>query len=195
MNDGNSLVQSMEELLAACSRSIISPDRIIVEANRLMSIMNDDNLDKKYIVQGCESLSLIASSFIRGGYEVFADLYFSKTGINHRSSGFSTKDELIRFCEFCAEHGDQCLKKMKSALLAQLEIENHMSKDEIFSLNSNSFHSGDVSEPERSSSIYRDEVYPKVSGTVQDQVIDFIKLSMLVNSLKGFFKEYYKGLN
>jgi hypothetical protein len=32
-------------------------------------------------------------------------------------------------------------------------------------------------------------------STVQDQVLDYIKLSLLVNALKEFFKKYYKGLN
>ncbi|QOX64251.1 hypothetical protein FRZ06_13330 [Anoxybacterium hadale] len=195
MNDGNTFVHTMEELLAACSRSIIAPDRIIVEANRLMSIMNDDSLEQKYVVEGCESLSLIASSFIRGGYEIFSDLYYNKTGLNHRASGFSTKDDLVRFCEFCVEYGDECLSRIRIALLAQLEIENSLSKDEIFTLNDGSFYTGEAAEPGHPELAYSDSFYQKNSATVQDQITDFIKLSMLVNSLKGFFKEYYRGLN
>ena len=195
MNDGNSFVNTMEELLAACSRSIIAPDRIIIEANRLMSIMSDENLEQKYVVEGCESLSLIASSFIRCGYDGFADLYFSKTGKNHRSAGFSTKDELIRFCEFCVEYGDEHLGRIRAALLAQLEVENGLSKDEILSLNNNAFYSEEVCDAEHLELGYADSFFQTNSATVQAQITDFFKLSMLVNSLKGFFKEYYRGLN
>jgi hypothetical protein len=157
--------------------------------------MSDENLEQKYVVESCESLSLIASSFMRCGYDGFADLYCSKTGKNHRSAGFSTKDDLIRFCEFCVEYGDECLSHIRGALLAQLEVENGLSKDEILSLNNNAFYSGEVSDAASLDLGYADSFFESKSATVQAQITEFIKLSMLVNSLKGFFKEYYRGLN
>jgi hypothetical protein len=165
----SSLVADMEELLAVCSRSIVAPDSIISEANRIMNIMSDHDLERKFFVEGCETLSVLASGFIRSGYEDFVIQYENKTGIDHSICGFADKEELVRYCEFCVTYGDQCLSNMKSEMMNQLEIENGMSKDEIRSLG--------------------------IRNSVQDQMTDYIKLSLLVNSLKEFFKEYYKGMN
>jgi hypothetical protein len=173
----NSLIHNMEELLDVCSRSIVAPNMIILEANRIMSIMNDLNLEQKYIVEGCEKLSLLASGFIRSGFDSFIVNYAKKSGINHRISGFANKNELIQYCEFCVEFGDASLGRIRNTLMAQLEIENNMTRDEICYLN-----------------IQRVEADRNLV-TVQDQITDYIKLSLLVNSLKEFFKEFYKGLN
>ena len=177
MGNVNVLVHNMEELLDVCSRSIVAPNMIVIEANRIMAIMNDGNLEQKYIVKGCEKLSLLASGFIRGGFDSFIANYERKSGIDHRSSGFSNKNELIQYCEFCVEFGDESLSKIRKTLLTQLEIENNMTRDEICHLNIKRFEND------------RDLM------TVQDQIIDYIKLSLLVNSMKEFFKEFYKGLN
>ena len=72
------MVHNIEELLSMCSRSIVAPDMIITEANRIMSIMNDHNLEQKFIVQECEALSLLASSFVRSGYDFFIITYTQK---------------------------------------------------------------------------------------------------------------------
>lgn len=177
MGNVNSLVHNMEELLDACSRSIVAPNMIVIEANRIMAIMNDCNLEQKYIVRGCEKLSLLASGFIRSGFDSFTANYECKSGINHRTSGFANKNELIQYCEFCVEYGDESLRKIRNTLMAQLEIENNMTRDEICYLNIRRYEND------------RDLI------TVQDQITDYIKLSLLVNSMKEFFKEYYKGMN
>lgn len=177
MNDVSSLVQNMEELFDICSRSIVAPDRIILEANRIMKIMNDQNLEQKYIVEGCESLSLLASGFLRSGYDSFVINYASRTGVNHSASGFANKDELLKYCEFCVEHGDESLGKIKESILMQLEIENRMTQGEIRDLNLKKLRLNEN------------------LITVQDQIINYIKISLLVNSLKEFFKKYYRGLN
>lgn len=193
----NSLVYNTEELIAACSRSIVAPDMIIIETNRIMAIMNDRNIDRKFIVDGCETLSILASSFLRSGYDSFITKYADKTGINHGESGFANKEELIKYCEFCVKDGDEILGRIRAAVMEQLEIENRMTKDEICNLNIKKF--------ELKKEILRGikdfelkkafcESYQNLI-TVQDQITDYIKLSLLVNSLKEFFKEYYKGLN
>ena len=169
----------MEDLLTVCSRSIVAPDLIITEAARIITIMNDRSLEQKFIVEGYETLSVLASGFFRSGYDSFHEKYACESGIDHRESGFIGRDELIKYCEFCVAYGDECLDKIKNTLMAQLEIENRMTKHEIFDLNNKSgFSETDLQ-----------------SITVQNQIIDYIKLSLLVNSLKEFFKEYYKGLN
>ena len=173
MSEVNSLVHNMEELLAICSRSIIAPNMITMEANKTIAIMNDRNLEQKFIVEGCETLSLLASSIIRSGYDSFIVNYAHKTGINHRVSGFANKDELIKYCEFCVEYGDASLSKMRNIIMKHLEIENRMTKEEICNLN----------------------IKKQNLITVQDKVTNYIKLSLIINSLKQFFKEYYKGLN
>lgn len=162
----------MENLLAVCSRSIVAPDTITTEVSRIMSIVNDCNLEQKYIVSGCETLSLLATGFIRSGYDSFIIDYERKTGINHLIAGFSSKEELIQYCEFCVEYGEECLEDLRNSMLAQLEIENGMTKDEIRILN-----------------------MKKYEFTVQDQLTRYVKLVLLVNSLKEFFRKYYKGLN
>ena len=172
MKDENSLICNMEDLLAVCSRSIIAPDMITTEVSRIMSIVNDSNLEQKYIVSGCETLSLLASGFIRSGYDSFVVDYERKTGINHSVAGFSNKEELIKYCEFCVEYGEESLEGLRNSMLAQLEIENGMTKDEIRILNMKKF-----------------------EFTVQDQLTRYVKLSLLVNSLEEFFRKYYKGLN
>lgn len=169
---GNSSVHSMGELLAVCSRSIVEPDLVVAEAARIIEVLNDRSLERKYVVEGYETLSLIASSFFRCGYGSFTDQYAGRTGIDHRSSGFSNKDELIKYCEFCVEYGDEKLHKIREDAMSRLEIENRMTKYDIFNLNKS-----------------------RNPSTVQDQVLDYIKLSLLVNALKEFFKKYYKGLN
>jgi hypothetical protein len=197
MRDGNSLVHNMEELLAICSRSIVAPDIITMEANRIITIMNDRNLEQKFNVEGCETLSLLASSFIRSGYDSFIVNYARKTGINHRVSGFANKDELIKYCEFCVEYGDESLSKIRNTMMMQLEIENRMTKDEICNLNIKKFklkkeillRINDFETKKPFCEAYQNLI------TVQDQITNYIKLSLLVNSLKKFFKEYYKGLN
>lgn len=175
MDRANALVHSVEELLAVCSRSIVAPNMIILEANRILAIMNDQNMEQKYIVQGCEKLSLLASGFIRSGFESFTADYARKSGIDHLVSGFADRNELIKYCEYCVEHGDEALGRIRNALMSQLELENGMTEDEIRSLNVRKSGSG--------------------PNTVQDRITDYIKLSLLVNSLKEFFKQYYKGLN
>jgi hypothetical protein len=197
MSDVYSLVHNMEELLAVCSRSIVAPDMIIIETNRLLALMNDRNVDRKFVVDGCERLSFLASGFLRSGYDSFIISYAHKTGINHWTSGFSNKDELISFCEFCVKYGDESLGRIKNDILMQLEVENRMTKDEICNRNIKKFE-------------LKQEIMRGISNfeirkafcdsyqnliTVQDQITNYIKLSLLVNSLKEFFKEYYKGLN
>lgn len=176
----NSFVYNMEELLSICSRSIVAPDRITMEANKMMTIINDRNLEQKFIVEGCETLSLLASSFLRSGYDSFIVNYAYETGINHWVSGFKRRDELIKYCEFCVKHGDECLDNIRNTLAIQLEIENKMTTDEIYDLN--------VKKLE-----FKREMLNFI--TVQDHITNYIKLSLIVNSLKEFFKEYYKGLN
>ncbi|HWQ80245.1 MAG TPA: hypothetical protein VN381_15565 [Anaerovoracaceae bacterium] len=175
MDHANALVHSVEELLAVCSRSIVAPNMIILEANRIMTILNDQNVEQKFIVEGCEKLSLLAAGFIRSGFESFTADYARKSGIDHMASGFANRNELVKYCEYCVEHGDESLHRIRYSLMSQLELENGMTEDEIRSLN------------------------VKKSGsdlnTVQDQMTDYIKLSLLVNSLKEFFKQYYKGLH
>ncbi len=172
MKDENSLICNMEDLLAVCSRSIVAPDMITTEVSRIMSIVNDRNLEQKYIVRGCETLSLLASGFIRSGYDAFTVDYERKTGLNPLDNGFSNKEELIQYCEFCVEYGEENLGKLRDSMLAQLEIENGMTKDEILILN-----------------------LKRYEFTVQDQLTSYVKLSLLINSLKEFFRKYYKGLN
>jgi hypothetical protein len=162
----------MEELLNACSRSIVAPETITKEIGRVMAATDYRDLEPKFIVDGCESLSFLAFCFFRNGFDSFFTDYALITGIDHAICGFTNKDELISFCEFCAGCGTECLGRLKKALMAQLEIENGLTKDEIYSLNT-----------------YHNEV------TVQDQIINYIKLSLLLNSLAEFFKKYYKGLN
>lgn len=174
MIDVNSQVHNIEELLLTCSRSITDPDRITKEMNRILSVINDHNLDQKYIVAGCETLSLLASGFIRCGFDSFIKTYSYKTGILYDEFGFANKDELVQYCEFCVIYGDECLSKMEIHIMRQLEVENRMTKDEIRNLN---FHK------------YKNQI------TVQEQITDYIKLLLLVNSLKEFFKDYYNGLN
>ncbi len=176
MSNLNSFVHNMEDLLALCGRSIVVPDMIALEVNRILSILNDHNLEGKYIVTGCEALSVLASGFLRSGYDSFIINYTLRTGINHLTSGFGSKDELIKYCEFCVEYGEENLRAIENTLLKQLELENGMTKDEIFALNIRRLKRNDII-------------------TVQDQITNYIKLSLLVNSLKDFFKEYYKGLN
>lgn len=173
----HTLVHNMEELLDVCSRSIVAPNMIILEANRIMAIMNDRNLEQKYIVEGCEKLSLLAAGFIRSGFDSFIANYAGKSGINHRVSGFANKNELLQYCEFCVEFGDTSLGKIRNTLMAQLELENNMTRDEICYLN------------------IKKVEFDRNLITVQAQITDYIKLSLLVNSMKEFFKEYYKGLN
>lgn len=172
MGEDCSLVRNMEELLTVCSRSIVAPEVITREVSRVMAAMDDRTLEPKFIVEGCESLSFLASCFIKNGFDTFVTDYARMTGINHMTRGFASKDELLSFCEFCVSHGVECLDRSKRALMTQLEIENGMTRDEIFSLNT-----------------YHNEI------TVQDQIINYIKLSLLINSLTEFFKKFYKGLN
>jgi hypothetical protein len=172
MGEGCSLVQNMEELLNTCSRSIVSPELITREVSRVMAAMDDHDLEPKFIVNGCESLSFLASCFLRSDFDFFISDYARITGINHLARGFASKDELLSFCEFCVGYGLESLERLRNALMTQLDIENGMSRDEIWSLNA--YHS---------------------EATVQDQIIDYIKLSLLVNSLIEFFRKYYKGLN
>lgn len=194
---GNALVHNMEDLLAVCSRSIVEPDMIIMEATRIMTLMNDQSLEQKYIVEGYETLSLLASSFIRCGYDSFVVNYARKAGINHLASGFSNKDELLKYCEFCVEHGDESLDRIRNTIMEQLEIENAMTKNEIFHLNRRKFELRKEILLGINDSITRIkccEAYQNLV-TVQDQIINYIRLSLLVNSLKEFFRKYYKGLN
>lgn len=172
MGDGCSLVQNMEELLNVCSRSIVAPERITTEVSRIMTAAGPHDLEPKYIVEGCESLSFLASRFFQNGFDSFAADYACITGIDHMMQGFANKDELLSFCEFCVGYGIDDLERLRKSLMTQLEIENGMTKDEIFSMNA-----------------YHNEI------TVQDQIITYIKLSLLINSLAEFFKKYYKGLN
>lgn len=172
MGEDYSLVQNMEELLNVCSRSIVAPDLITREVSRVMAAMDDHELEPKFIVAGCESLSFLASCFLRSGFDSFATDYSQITGINHMARGFADKDELLSFCEFCVDYGVKNLGTLRKALMTQLEIENGLSRDEIYNLNT-----------------YHNEI------TVQEQIISYIKLSLLVNSLTEFFKKYYKGLN
>lgn len=172
MREDCNLVQSMEELLNTCSRSIVAPELITREVSRVMAAMDDHDLEPKFIVEGCESLSFLASCFFRSGFDSFVEVYASMTGIDHMARGFTSKDELLAFCEFCVGYGVESLERLRKALMTQLEIENGMTKDEIYSLNT-----------------YHNEI------TVQDQIINYIKLSLLINSLTEFFRKYYKGLN
>ncbi len=176
MRATNSSPGGTEDLLRVCSRSIVAPDKIILEANRLMNLLNDPDLEQKYLVQGCETLSLLASGFVRSGNDSIISHYAQKSGIDHSASGFESKDQLIKFCEFCVEYGEESLNRIRKNIMSQLEIENGMTKDEIYSLN------------------VRKESECRLV-TVQEQITNYIKLSLLVNSLKDFFKEYYKGLN
>ncbi len=197
MSDVNSLDSSIEELLSICSRSIVVPDIITMEANKIMSIMNDHNLEQKYIVEGCETLSLLASSFIRSGYDSFLINYAREEQSNHWVSSFANKNELIKYCEICVEYGDESLRKMKNSIMTQLEIENHMTKDEIYNLNIKNYefkkrtlletNNNETKNP--SNETFQNPI------TVQEQITNYIILSLLVNSLKEFFKKYYKGLN
>lgn len=171
MGDG-SLVQNMEELLNICSRSIVAPERITTEVSRIIAAAGTPDLDAKYIVEGCESLSFLASRFFQNGFDSFVTEYACMTGIDHMTRGFANKEELLSFCEFCVVYGVESLERLRKSLMNQLEIENGMTKDEIFSLNT-----------------YHSEI------TVQDQIINYIKLSLLLHSLAEFFKKYYKGLN
>jgi nitrogenase subunit NifH len=151
-------------LLAVCSRSIVKPNTIILEANRMLAIMKDQNVDRKFIVEGCEKLSLLAAGFIRSGFDDIAADYARMTGIDHMKSGFESKNELVKYCEYCVLRGEERLNGIRDELMSQLELENGMSEDEIRRLN------------------------VKKSGsdlsTVQDRITDYIKLSLLVNSLK-----------
>lgn len=175
MDQANALVHSMEELLAVCSRSIVTPNIIILEANRILAIMHDQNVDQKYVVEGCEKLSLLAAGFIRSGFDTITADYTRKTGIDHKKTGFESRNELVKYCEHCVLRGEEHLSGIRDELMSQLELENGMSEDEIRRLN------------------------VKKSGsdlsTVQDRITDYIKLSLLVNSLKEFFRQYYKGLS
>jgi hypothetical protein len=175
MDHANDLVHSVEALLAVCGRSIVAPNMIILEANKILSVMNDQNVERKFIVNGCEKLSLLAVGFIRSGFESFTADYALKYGIDHMRSGFADRNELIKYCEYCVEYGDETLGRLRNALMRQLELENGMTEDEIRSLN-----------------VKKSGPYP---NTVQDRITDYIKLSLLVNSLKEFFRQYYKGLN
>ena len=74
MDHANALVHSVEELLAVCSRSIVAPSMIILEANRILAILNNQNLERKFIVEGCEKLSLLAAGFIRSGLSLYCGL-------------------------------------------------------------------------------------------------------------------------
>lgn len=174
MSNRNSLEYSLEELLTICSRSIVAPDRIVMETNRIIELMNEPDLDRKYIVEGCETLSLLASSFMRSGYDSYL-AHCAHSEKMHWMTGYTNKNELIEYCELCVEFGEESLRKIKNALMAQLEIENTMTRDEINDLNI--------------------KKYEQHFITVQEQLTNFIVLSLLVNSLKKFFKEYYKGLN
>lgn len=174
----DSKASGMEDLLSACSRSIVSPDMIVAETVRIMTIMSDRRLERKYIVEGYETLSVLAAGFMRSGYVSFPEQYSRKEGIVYLRDGFSNKEELIRYCEFCVAYGDECLDKIRHALTVQLELENKMTKDEICNLNRKTSCSDETD---------------RESNTVQDQIIDYIKISILVNSLKEFFREYYKG--
>lgn len=176
MRATDSSPRGTEDLLRVCSRSIVAPDKIILEANRLMNLLNDPDLEQKYLVQGCETLSLLASGFVRSGNDSIINHYAQKSGIDHSASGFESKDQLIKFCEFCVEYGEESLNRIRKNIMSQLEIENGMTKDEIYSLN------------------VRKESECRLV-TVQEQITNYIKLSLLVNSLKDFFREYYKGLN
>ncbi len=176
----NSLTRSIEELLVACCRSIVSPDMIIAEASGIITILNDHRLERKFIVEGCETLSILASGFMRCGYESFLEQYAEREGIDHLTAGFSKKEELIRFSEFCVAYGDRRLAEMKKELTVQLALEDGFTRKEICEQNK---HEADSAKPDR------------ISNTVQNQISDYIKLTLLVNSLKEFFKEYYKGLH
>ncbi|MBR0599634.1 hypothetical protein [Sinanaerobacter chloroacetimidivorans] len=197
MHDQKTLDHNIEELLAVCSRSIVSPDMIVMEANRIMANMNDCNLEPKFIVEGCESLSILASSFIQNEFDSLIVNYAHKSGINHWISGFANKNELIKFCEFCVEYGEETLSKTRNTMMMQLEIENGMTKDEICDLNRVKFElkkkillgSDDVETRKLFCETYQNLI------TVQDQITNYIILSLLVNSLKEFFKSHYKGLN
>lgn len=197
MADVNSLNLNMEDLLDVCSRSIVAPDVIVLEASRLLTIISDKNVEEKFIVKGCEKLSLLALGFLRSGYDAFTADYADRSGSDLRIKGFSDKDELIRYCEYCVDFGEKKIGRIKTALMVQLEIENRMTKDEICNLNIRKFAlkkeiARGIRDDELSSTFH--ESYRNLI-TVQDQVTDYIKLSLLVNSLKKFFKEYYKGLN
>lgn len=172
MGEDGSLVRNMEELLNICSRSIVAPETITREVGRVMAATDYRDLEPKFIVDGCESLSFLAFCFFRNGFDSFFTDYAHITGMDHIARGFRNKDELVSFCEFCAGCGADYLGRLKKALMDQLEIENRLTKDEIYSMNT-----------------YHSEV------TVQDQIINYIKLSLLLNSLAEFFRKYYKGLN
>jgi len=176
----SSLTHSIEELLVICQRSIVSPDMIIAEASRIITSMNEKSLERKFIVEGYETLSILASGFMNNGYESFLKQYAERERIDHRTCGFSKKDELIRFCEFCVAYGDELLAEIRKTLADQLVLENSLTKNEICSLNHKK------ADPDKPGSI---------SHTVQNQITEYIKLSLLVNSMKEFFKEYYKGLH
>lgn len=175
MDQAKGQVHSMEELLSVCSRSIVKPNTIILEANRILAIMNDQNVDRKFIVEGCEKLSLLAAGFIRSGFDEITADYARITGIDHMKSGFESKNQLVKYCEYCVLHGEERLNGIREELMSQLEMENGMSEDEIRRLNVKNAGS-DLS-------------------TVQDRITDYIKLSLLVSSLKEFFRQYYKGLS
>jgi|GEM_PF-2004994 len=175
MDHAKNLADSVEELLTVCSRSIVKPNIIILEANRLLNFLQDQNADRKYIVEGCEKLSLLATGFIRSGFDGIVSDYAYETGIDHRESGFRSRKELVKFCEYCVLRGEELLGRIRDELMSQLELENGMSEDEIRRLNVKKSGSN--------------------AGTVQDRITDYIKLSLLVNSLKEFFRLYYKGLS
>lgn len=176
----SSLTRSIEELLVICQRSIVSPDMIIAEASRIITSMKEKSLERKFIVEGYEALSILASGFMNNGYKSFLKQYAEREGIDHRTCGFSKKDELIRFCEFCVTYGDELLDEIRKTLADQLVLENSLTKNEICSLNHKK---ADSNKP------------GSISHTVQNQITEYIKLSLLVNSMKEFFKEYYKGLH
>ena len=83
MKRNSQSVQEIEELLSIYSRSIVAPDQITAELGRLASVMRDASLEKRFIVEGCEKLSLLAVGLIRSGYASFADDYAGITGIDH----------------------------------------------------------------------------------------------------------------
>ena len=130
------------------------------------------------------------------GIILLIENYALKTGINHWLSGFASKDELIKYCEFCVEYGDEMLRRIRYTAMKQLEIEDRMTKDEICKLNIKKLES----EIEvRLQTINSDTNNPFCEAcqnliTVQDQVTNYIKLSLIVSALKEFFREYYKGL-
>jgi hypothetical protein len=175
MDHAKALVHSMEELLTVCSRSIVRPNTIILEANRILAIIHDQNVDRKFIVEGCEKLSLLASGFIRCGFDEITADYARKTGIDHMKSGFGSRNELVKYCEYCVLRGEELLSGIRNELMRQLELENGMSEDEIRLLNLKKPGSDLI--------------------TVQERVTNYIRLSLLVNSLKEFFRQYYKGLS